>query len=367
MRPVSVSPRRRSNAVGDDGGPRRHLREPHPDREPELGVEPERRAGRWWCAERRTSVLPRHNGEGPTFELHGVPRAPSSSASVMRLRACSPRPPTRRASSARHSSSPTGGPRHCPSRPVLRSPRRRRLWRGPAPRVHRSRARSPPPRAGRSRPDAGYDRAMSDVPALVDEIANELDTWPGVHIERRADGAAVIRYEELELGALDLDRGVAELRFSRPVHDELVERGDAEAADSAPDSDRVLHGIAGPADVTAVLESSIAATATCAARTTRTAPRIQPETSSDGRLATRAAAARGRRRRGGRPAGAAARRLSARPHAAATDSLHFGANALISSPACLIPSSMLAAFGISPTISSIDFAHAAAALALAPS
>jgi hypothetical protein len=95
---------------------------------------------------------------------------------------------------------------------------------------------------------------MSHAAALVDEIANELDTWPGVHAERRADGAAVIRYEQLELGVLHRDRGVAELRFSHPVHEELVEHGDAEPADAAPDSDVVRHDIEGPADVTAVLE-----------------------------------------------------------------------------------------------------------------
>jgi hypothetical protein len=47
--------------------------------------------------------------------------------------------------------------------------------------------------------------------------------------------------------------------------------------------------------------------------------------------------------------------------------LHFGTSAVTWSAACLSPSSTLAAFGISPTISSIDFAHAAAASALAPS
>ena len=36
---------------------------------------------------------------------------------------------------------------------------------------------------------------MTDVSAIVDDVANELATWPGVHIERRADGAAVVRYE----------------------------------------------------------------------------------------------------------------------------------------------------------------------------
>ncbi|MEY2464776.1 MAG: hypothetical protein QOH64_2914 [Acidimicrobiaceae bacterium] len=95
---------------------------------------------------------------------------------------------------------------------------------------------------------------MSHAAALVDEIANELDSWPGVRIERRSDGAALVRYEQLELGILDRDRGVVELRFSHPERDQLVERGDAEPADSAPDSDAVSHDVHGPADVTAVLE-----------------------------------------------------------------------------------------------------------------
>jgi hypothetical protein len=87
---------------------------------------------------------------------------------------------------------------------------------------------------------------------LVDEIANELDSWPGVRIERRGDGAALVRYEHLELGVLDRDRGVVELRFPQPERDELIERGDAEPATSMPDS--VSHAVDGPADVTAALE-----------------------------------------------------------------------------------------------------------------
>jgi hypothetical protein len=90
--------------------------------------------------------------------------------------------------------------------------------------------------------------------ALVDELANELDTWPGVRIERRADGAAVVLYEQLELGVLDPDRGVAELRFSLPEHEALVEHGDAEPASDTPDSDAVSHTVRGPSDVSAVLE-----------------------------------------------------------------------------------------------------------------
>jgi Luciferase len=94
---------------------------------------------------------------------------------------------------------------------------------------------------------------MSHADALVDEIANELDTWPGVHIERQRDGTAVVRYEQHELGVLDPERGVARLHFTHPEHDELIEHGDAEPADPAPESDTVSHDVAGPSDVTAVL------------------------------------------------------------------------------------------------------------------
>ncbi len=95
---------------------------------------------------------------------------------------------------------------------------------------------------------------MAHGAVLIDEIANELDTWPGVRIERRQDGTAVVRYEDLELGVLDRDRAVAEVRVSLAERDELVEHGDAEPADPAPDSRTVRHTVEGPADVTAALE-----------------------------------------------------------------------------------------------------------------
>jgi hypothetical protein len=95
---------------------------------------------------------------------------------------------------------------------------------------------------------------MTHSDALVDEIANELATWPGVRIERGADGAAIVRYEDSELGVLYPDRGTAELPFLGPEHDELIEHGDAEPAEATPESSGVSHGLHGPADVTAVLE-----------------------------------------------------------------------------------------------------------------
>lgn len=95
---------------------------------------------------------------------------------------------------------------------------------------------------------------MSDVTAFVDEIANQLDTWPGVHIDRRSDGAAIVRYEQVELGVLYRDGGVAELPFLGAEHDELIEHGDAEQAETTSSSYGVSHGLHGPSDVTAVLE-----------------------------------------------------------------------------------------------------------------
>jgi hypothetical protein len=95
---------------------------------------------------------------------------------------------------------------------------------------------------------------VSHAAVLVDEIANELDTWPGVEIERPSESVALARYKDLELGVLDRDRGVVELRFSRLEHDSLVEHGDAEPQEATPDSDVVSHDVEGPSDVTAALE-----------------------------------------------------------------------------------------------------------------
>ena len=95
---------------------------------------------------------------------------------------------------------------------------------------------------------------MSTAAALIDEIVSELDVWPGVHAERQSEDLVVVRYERLDLGALDRNRGVAELYFSPVERDELVEHGDAEAAYPSDLAANVSHDVRGPADVEAVLD-----------------------------------------------------------------------------------------------------------------
>jgi len=92
---------------------------------------------------------------------------------------------------------------------------------------------------------------VPDPSAFVDEVANELATWPGVRVERRADGAAVVSYERSELGVLHPEQGEAELPVLNREHDVLIEHGDAGPADGSPG---VSHSVRGPSDITAVLE-----------------------------------------------------------------------------------------------------------------
>jgi hypothetical protein len=95
---------------------------------------------------------------------------------------------------------------------------------------------------------------MPDFSAFVADVANELATWPGVRVDSRSDGTAVVSYENSELGVLYVDRGVAELPVLEREHDVLIEHGDAEPAEVTADSAGVSHSIHGPSDVTAVLE-----------------------------------------------------------------------------------------------------------------
>jgi Luciferase len=95
---------------------------------------------------------------------------------------------------------------------------------------------------------------VSRASALVDEVANELGTWPGVRIEPRSEDLMLVTYESLELGVLDRARGVAELRFTSPERDDLVEHGSALPAEPAYEAEDAAHDVRGPSDVTAVLE-----------------------------------------------------------------------------------------------------------------
>jgi hypothetical protein len=95
---------------------------------------------------------------------------------------------------------------------------------------------------------------VSREAAFVDELVSELGTWPGVQIDRRADGSVLVRYEHVELGVLDRERGVAELRFAYPERDALVEHGAAEPAEPVYDSENVSHDVRGPSDIAAVLD-----------------------------------------------------------------------------------------------------------------
>jgi Family of unknown function (DUF5519) len=94
---------------------------------------------------------------------------------------------------------------------------------------------------------------VRDVSAFVEEVASELATWPGVRLEARTNGVAVVRYGHSELGFLYSEHGVAELPVPGREHDILIEHGDAEPAELSAESFGVSHSIRGPADITAVL------------------------------------------------------------------------------------------------------------------
>jgi hypothetical protein len=95
---------------------------------------------------------------------------------------------------------------------------------------------------------------MSPAADVVADVANELETWPGVAVARQTDGSIVISYKHSALGVLYPDRGLAELPLYGAERDELLERGDAEPAEATRDSVGVDHALRGPDDVRAVLE-----------------------------------------------------------------------------------------------------------------
>ena len=95
---------------------------------------------------------------------------------------------------------------------------------------------------------------MSRSTPLVDEVAIELATWPGVRIERGAEDTAVVLYESTSSACSYRERGEVELPFLGVEHDELIEHGDAEPGDVTPESTGVSHPVHGPSDITEVLE-----------------------------------------------------------------------------------------------------------------
>jgi Family of unknown function (DUF5519) len=95
---------------------------------------------------------------------------------------------------------------------------------------------------------------MAHPAELVDELANELDSWPGVRIENAGPDDARVFYEQYEFGILRRDAGIAELHVSHAEHEELIEDEQAQPRDPDPASNWVRHSVEGPSDVTAVLE-----------------------------------------------------------------------------------------------------------------
>jgi Family of unknown function (DUF5519) len=95
---------------------------------------------------------------------------------------------------------------------------------------------------------------MPHAAELVDELANELDTWPGVRIVNAGPDEARVLYEQIEFGILRRESAVAELHVSHPEHEELIDEEIAEPDDDDPASNWVKHTVEGPSDVTRVLE-----------------------------------------------------------------------------------------------------------------
>lgn len=95
---------------------------------------------------------------------------------------------------------------------------------------------------------------MPDASAFVDEVLNELDSWPGVHSEHRADDTVLVSYGALELGVLDRGRARAELPFAHPERERLIEAGEGEEAEPVQRGENISHALHGPSDIAAVLE-----------------------------------------------------------------------------------------------------------------
>ncbi len=95
---------------------------------------------------------------------------------------------------------------------------------------------------------------MARESAALDEVATELETWPGVRLERHVDGTISAHYHHSHLGTLYPGLDVAELPFQGIERDALIDDGAAEPASATPESTGVSHDLRGPSDITAVLD-----------------------------------------------------------------------------------------------------------------
>lgn len=95
---------------------------------------------------------------------------------------------------------------------------------------------------------------MPHAAELVDELANELETWPGVRIVNAGPDEARVVYEQIEFGILRRESGIAELHESHGEHEELIDEQLADPDDADPASNWVRHSVEGPSDLTRVLE-----------------------------------------------------------------------------------------------------------------
>src|SRR5258708_40152504 len=114
---------------------------------------------------------------------------------------------------------------------------------------------------------------MAHPADLVDELANELATWPGVRIVNAGPDDARVFSERIEFGILHRDTGVAELRFSHPEHEELVEDAERSRAIPIPPRTRSATPSAGLRTSPLCWSPPISALATSAARTGPPPPR----------------------------------------------------------------------------------------------
>jgi Family of unknown function (DUF5519) len=91
------------------------------------------------------------------------------------------------------------------------------------------------------------------VEDIAGRIAAEVLSWEGVTEHEHRFGGREFRLGRRELGHLHRDR-LADLPFTKPVRDMLVETGRAQPHHVLPDTGWVSRPIAGEEDVTEVIE-----------------------------------------------------------------------------------------------------------------